>query len=260
MDESNGETASRPHSGRASGGSCVRRARDRKILHLLQTAEISDCQLVPYGSNYTFAVALEPEAGTPRVGIYKPRDGEIPLWDFASGTLYQREYASYLLSRALGWHFIPPTVVRDGPHGVGTVQLYVEPLQHRGGRLGWGEHEDDLRRMFLFDVLANNADRKGSHFFLGKEDGRLWGIDHGLTFNVQPKLRTVIWDFAGEPIPPELRADLRRLARHEQIIRRLLRPYLSGAETRMLFLRLADLLLHPTFPILSQRRNVPYGW
>ena len=258
---------SEPHAPSSSGSDDAERndglARlppDRECLALLRTAEIGDCQLVPYGSNYTFAVSLEPKDGKPRVGIYKPRDGEVPLWDFEAGTLYRREYASYLLSRILGWHFIPPTVIRGGPHGIGSVQLYIEPLQGRSGRLRWAEHEDALRRMFLFDVLTNNADRKGSHFFIGRDDGRLWGIDHGLTFNVQPKLRTVIWDFAGEPIPDELREPLRRLARHETVVEHLLKPYISRSEIRALFLRLADLLLRPTFPMLSQRRNIPYGW
>lgn len=236
--------------------------RDRATLRQLQTAEITDCQLVPYGSNYTFAVALEQSGHEPLIGIYKPRNGEAPLWDFDGGTLYRREYASYLLSRILGWHFIPPTVIRDGPHGIGTVQRYVEPRKETGRRyhLLEREREDELKRICLFDVLTNNADRKGSHFFVGDDDGRLWGIDHGLTFNVQPKLRTVLWDYCGDPIPEELRQDLRRLVRHQQVVQAVLRPYLSGSELRALFRRAADLLLQPDFPYPTQRRHIPYGW
>src|SRR6187551_3347480 len=99
------------------------------IERFLRTAEITECKLVPWGSNYTFAVVLEDPSGEHEqgIGIYKPRAGEAPLWDFPSGTLYQREYAAYLVSRFLGWEFIPCIVIRDGPHGIGTVQLYIEP-------------------------------------------------------------------------------------------------------------------------------------
>lgn len=238
----------------------ARVAHDRPLGRLLETAEITDCQLVPYGSNYTFAVALEQPDADPLVGIYKPRNGEAPLWDFDSGTLYRREYASYLLSRVLGWHFIPPTVIRGGPHGVGTVQQYIEPRRETSRRSQLDDREAELRRICLFDVLTNNADRKGSHFFVGEHDGRLWGIDHGLTFNVQPKLRTVIWDYCGEPIPEDLRDDLRRLVRHQRAVQPLLAPYLSGSELRVLFRRAADLLLQPVYPHPTHRRSIPYGW
>ncbi len=236
------------------------RTRERSLLAFLREAEITDCQLVPWGSNYTFAVALERRGEPPLIGIYKPRRGEIPLWDFDSGTLYRREYAAYLLSRVLGWRFIPPTVIRSGPHGVGTVQLYIEPDRSIRDRDLRATNRDELRRVALFDLLTNNADRKGSHCFVGLRYRQIWGIDHGLTFHVDPKLRTVIWDFCGEPIEDDLLERVRALLRHQRRVRSLLAPYLQAAEIDCLFVRARGLLAHPEFPQLSSRRNIPYGW
>ncbi|MDQ3549283.1 MAG: SCO1664 family protein, partial [Chloroflexota bacterium] len=186
---------------------------DSDIERILRTADITDCKLVPWGSNYTFAVVLEDESGDDqqRIGIYKPRAGEAPLWDFPSGTLYQREYASYIVSQFLGWEFIPCTVIRDGPHGIGTVQLYIEPDEQLHYRVLRDEHRAEMQQMAIFDLVTNNADRKASHLFRGASDRKVWGIDHGLTFHVHPKLRTVIWDFMGEPIDGELLDALIRL-------------------------------------------------
>ncbi len=256
-----------PHNPRAETNSAgperdaaARRPVHRSLLDTLQHGHITECKLVPWGSNYTFAVALEGDDDSPLIGIYKPTSGEIPLWDFESGSLYLREYASYLLSRALGWHFIPPTVVREGPHGMGTVQLYVEPEQAAQGRQLSPRHQQALMRMFVFDLLVNNADRKSSHFFVGRHDRRLWGIDHGLTFHVHPKLRTVIWDFCGEPFEPEMKADIERLLRHSSVISELLAPYLRDEEIDMLFTRASQMRNRETLPTLNPRRNVPFGW
>ena len=165
------------------------------------------CDLTPLGSNYTFLVTLQDAEGEQVKAIYKPVKGEVPLWDFPHGTLHLRECASYLLAEALGWHFIPRTILRDGPYGEGSMQRYVEhnPRDHYFTlREGYTEQ---FPRICLFDLLTNNADRKAGHTILGVDE-RIWGIDHGLTFNAHPKLRTVIWDFAGEPIPDELQQDL----------------------------------------------------
>lgn len=232
----------------------------RDTLETLQHAPINECKLVPWGSNYTFAVGLQRSDGSTLIGIYKPTSGEIPLWDFDSGSLYLREYASYLLSRALGWHFIPLTVLRDGPHGLGTVQLYIEPAQGTQGRLTHDRYQLALKRMFVFDLLVNNADRKSSHFFVGRHDRRLWGIDHGLTFHVHPKLRTVIWDFCGETLDPCLRDDVSRMVRHSSAIGELLAPYLRDEEIDMLFTRASQMRSRDTLPTLHPRRNVPFGW
>jgi uncharacterized repeat protein (TIGR03843 family) len=230
------------------------------LLRTLREAEIDECKLVPWGSNYTFAITFAQAGDNAPIAIYKPASGEIPLWDFESGSLYRREYASFLLSRALGWHFIPPTVVRDGPHGVGTVQLYIEPLQRAQNLFTRERYQPALKRMFVFDLLVNNADRKSSHLFVGRQDRRLWGIDHGLTFHVDAKLRTVIWNFCGESLDSNLRQSLDRLIRHQSRIGALLDPYLRDPEIDRIFLRADQLRQDEALPYLNQRRNIPYGW
>lgn len=224
-------------------------------------AVIQDCELVPWGSNYTFAVLLEDPRGEfdETIAIYKPASGEIPLWDFPDDTLYRREYASYLVAEALGWHFIPTTVIRDGPHGIGTVQEYIEPDRDAHYFTVRDEHSAELKRIALFDIIANNADRKAGHCLRGLADGRIWGIDHGLTFNVQPKLRTVIWEFQEEPIDTELLDDLRRMSADQQLATRL-RRYLDPVEVRMVALRVSRLLETGVFPPLVSRRSIPWGW
>ncbi|MQF64952.1 SCO1664 family protein [SAR202 cluster bacterium AC-409-J13_OGT_754m] len=166
----------------------------------LSKGEILSCDRFPVGSNYTFLVKIGNGTGRHRFAIYKPKYGEVPLWDFPSGTLYKREYAAYLLSVILGWNFIPETVIRGGPYGVGSVQRYVIPSQ----TISYGDIPENyrcaLREIACFDILANNADRKAMHCFIGSE-GRVWGIDHGLTFHQHHKLRTAIWDFWGEEFP-----------------------------------------------------------
>ncbi|GAA1009214.1 phosphatidylinositol kinase [Streptomyces sp. F-3] len=160
--------------------------------------------------------------------IYKPVAGERPLWDFPDGTLAAREVAAYEVSEATGWGLVPPTVLRDGPYGEGMVQLWVEATADGGllalldaeepepgwkaigfaevgqGRTALLVHADDerLRRLAVLDAVINNADRKGGHL-LPTADGNLYGIDHGVTFNVENKLRTLLWGWAGEPLPPE---------------------------------------------------------
>lgn len=230
---------------------------------LLERGTIEAVELIPWGSNYTFAALLVGEDGTRCYGVYKPRRGEVPLRDFPNGTLYKREVAAYLLACHLGWDMIPPTIVREqGPHGIGSLQLYVEP---RAGASGQYEqlresHRCDLQRMAVFDLLANNADRKGGHCLLDVR-GHVWGIDHGLTFHYAPKLRTVIWDYCGEPIPPELlaslehvRSDTLRMAN----INEALAPLLSDQEMDALFQRWDRLLANPCFPNLDPYRNVPW--
>ncbi len=181
-------------------------------LERLRSGVVTECKLVPWGSNYTFAVALARDGDDDHLlAIYKPRAGEAPLWDFPSGTLYQREYAAYLLADVLGWDFIPPTVIRDGPHGIGTVQLYVEP-EHDSHYFSFREqHQDELRRMAVFDLVSNNADRKGGHV-LAMRGGHRYGVDHGVTFHVEHKLRTVLWGWLGEPLTADEVAVVDRLA------------------------------------------------
>ena len=142
--------------------------------------------------------------------IYKPRRGERPLWDFPSG-LDHREVAAYELSEALGWDLVPPTILRDGPLGMGSVQLFIEAdfEQHYFTLYEDEAHHDALRTMCAFDLVGNNTDRKSGHCLLGL-DGRIRGIDHGLMFHHEFKLRTVIWEFGGEPVPEPILAGGRR--------------------------------------------------
>lgn len=221
---------------------------------LLACGDVLDCVPLPSGSNDTFAVALA-DGQHHGLAIYKPRRGEMPLWDFPDGTLYRREYAAFLLSRLLGWDFIPSTVVRDGPHGIGTVQRYVEPVASYRS-LG-GEHDAALWRIAVFDLVANNADRKAAHCFKAR-DGRVWGIDHGLTFHTVPKLRTVLWEFCRRPIPQPLLDDLARLRSRAGVLRATLDPWLERDEIEACLRRLERLVEQQRFPQLDPRRNIPY--
>ena len=175
-------------------------------------ADLPDMELVGIlqgASNYTFLARLAPHPPGGLNVVYKPARGESPLWDFPAGTLYQREVAAYELSKILGWPPIPPTVVRpQAPHGVGAVQLFVSA----DGRHYLSEREtqrDTWLRVALFDIITNNADRKSGHCLFDAA-GHIWVIDHGLTFHSDPKLRTVIWDFSGEPMPGDLCGDVER--------------------------------------------------
>lgn len=236
------------------------RAAFEEIERRLLYGEVVHCQPLLSGSNRTFVMNLADGARGRIKAIYKPRSGERPLWDFPRGTLYAREYAAYLLSKALGWDFVPPTVVRDGPHGIGSVQVIVEAEPGANYFTLRDSHTADLRRIGLFDLLANNADRKGGHCLKGL-DGGLWGIDHGLTFHADPKLRTVIWDFCGEPIPPELLRYVNALKEHlmpQSGLYEELSSLLSPAEMVALGHRLEAILEFPFFPHLDPYYNVPW--
>jgi hypothetical protein len=164
--------------------------------------------LMRRSSNYTFLARLGPIPEM--LAVYKPASGESPLWDFPTGTLYRREVAAYRLARALGWPNVPPTVVRDdAPHGRGAVQLFIDAEAGRHYLQDPSTPVATWEEIALFDVVTNNADRKSGHCLAGA-DGRTWVIDHGLTFHVDHKLRTVIWDFAGRPLPARLRAGVER--------------------------------------------------
>lgn len=193
--------------------------------------------------------------------IYKPQRGEYPLWDFPHGTLCLREAAAYRLSRALGWPHVPPTVLRDGPFGFGMVQQFIEAdpqatyFTLRESRLA------DLMPVALFDHLVNNADRKGGHLLLDG-DGRIWAIDHALTFHVEPKLRTVIWDFAGQAIPDAHLSSLDSLREGLEAgrgVEQELDGLLSAEELDALRQRLRALLTTRQFPQPDpDRRFLPW--
>lgn len=242
------------------GGTTPAPLAEADALTLLQSAEFTASKLIPWGSNYSFAVALETPEGREQLAIYKPREGEAPLYDFPDGTLYLRECAAYAFSRRLGWDLVPPTTIRDGPHGVGSVQLYVEPApESADGRRFWGSCRPEIERLVLFDHLANNADRKIGHC-LRDRAGKVWGIDHGLTFNRSPKLRTVLWQYVGEAVSPDLLADVRRVRRRSDELCRDLGPFLDRGELEALLARIDRVLEIGRYPNLNARRNVPYGW
>ncbi len=223
---------------------------------LMTRGEITSLELHPWGSNYTF-VARVRDSSSECLAIYKPRDGEIPLWDFPDHTLYKREYAAYLFSQVLGWDFIPLTVIREGPHGLGSLQYYVD----HDPRVSYHDlretEPDALRMMACFDLVSNNADRKAVHF-LHDRAGKVWGIDHGLTFSSALKVRTVIWDFGGEVIPEHLlealSAFLRHLVRPDDSVRELM-DLLDEEEVAALIHRIAWILDVREYPAIRRRRH-----
>ena len=239
--------------GSAEGASATERL-------LAELPDLNVLGLLHGSSNYTFLARLEPLPPAGLLAVYKPARGESPLWDFEIGSLYRREVAAYELSKVLGGPRIPPTVVRrQGPHGVGAVQLFIDAdrrhfLDEQSARRGtWAQ-------VALFDVITNNADRKSGHCLFDAND-EVWVIDHGLTFHVDQKLRTVIWDFSGEQLPRELCGDVERtLVEVEkgalgQTLAGMLRP----AEVRMLKRRLRG-VLDPTwrFPEPTSAWSIPW--
>jgi uncharacterized repeat protein (TIGR03843 family) len=193
--------------------------------------------------------------------VYKPRTGERPLWDFPRGTLGRREVAAYVTNELLGWHVVPPTVWRSGPAGEGSVQVFVahDPREHYFVLVEDEANHESLARMALFDLLVNNADRKGSHVLAGA-DGLIVGVDHGLTFHVEPKLRSVIWELGGYPIPAAWQADLGRLAGTLAAgDPGPLAELVSGAELEMLAYRAEALAGWDALPDLPEEDR-PYPW
>jgi uncharacterized repeat protein (TIGR03843 family) len=181
-----------------------------RALEILNKGRIeAEHGLMRWSSNYAFLVTVHLDDDQ-LMAVYKPHKGERPLWDFPDGMLCQREMASFLVSEALGWQIVPPTALREGPHGIGTVQFYVDHDPEENYFTFGEEMKPQMMRICAFDVLVNNADRKGGHCLLDSE-GHVWGIDHGISFHSAPKLRTVIWDFAGQAIPPALMMDIERL-------------------------------------------------
>jgi uncharacterized repeat protein (TIGR03843 family) len=230
-----------------------------RVLQLLQEGEIELHGQIPWSSNYSFLVNVQDKDLT-CVAVYKPQRGERPLWDFPDGTLCLREYAAFVVSQALGWGLVPPTVLREGPYGLGSFQLYVDadPDDHFFNLRE--EYPTDFQRVAVFDALVNNADRKGGHC-LRDHQGHIWCIDHGLTFNAQPKLRTVIWDYAGQPIPPDLLDDLWELKAQltdSTEMRSVLERLLSPREMKRLQKRLNLLLEAGCFPQPGPGRSVPW--
>jgi hypothetical protein len=183
---------------------------DPAVPRVLAAGELEILGLLPNASNHTFLTRARLDEEE-MLAVYKPRRGETPLWDFPEGTLCAREVATYVVARTVGWPNVPATVLRSGPFGIGSVQRFVpsDPEEHYftlGDRF-----PAEFRQVAAFDLVVNNADRKAGHCLLG-EDGRIYVVDHGVCFSEEPKLRTVIWDFIGEPLEDPVREDLGRLA------------------------------------------------
>jgi uncharacterized repeat protein (TIGR03843 family) len=232
-----------------------------RVLKLLSDGEMRLVGLMPDSSNYTFLAEVD-DGALQSFTIYKPRRGERPLWDFPRGTLSYRELAAYLVSEALGWGIVPPTVLRDGPeHGIGSVQIFIDndPELHYFALRGIDDAT--FQRIAAFDIITNNADRKGGHVLYGR-DGHIWGIDHGITFHSEPKLRTVIWEYAGQPIPRGLVADIERigqqLADPGDALTEALGQLLHRTEVDALRRRIERLLRRPVFPDAYGGRAVPW--
>lgn len=207
------------------------------------------------GSNYTFFVDVH-HVGEIYQAVYKPSKGEQPLWDFPESTLALREVAAYHLSEALGFHIVPITIYReDGPYGPGSLQQYIDyDLEYHYFNFTV-EDREKLRPVVLFDALANNADRKGSHVFFEDDSQHLYAIDHGICFHEDDKLRTVIWDFAGQAIPDELLTPLSQTDNWPSIFEQ----YLSAREISALIRRAEILCSTRLFPRpLQGRRAYPY--
>jgi uncharacterized repeat protein (TIGR03843 family) len=229
-----------------------------QVINILRNRKIKLMGQFTWGSNFTFLV--EVANGEKIEAVYKPKRGERPLWDFPKESLSGREVAAYLVSKAMGWELVPPTVFReDGPLGPGSLQLRVE---HDTDQHYFTFDEDTrqrLRPVALFDLIVNNADRKGGHILL-EDGGKLWLIDHGICFHAEPKLRTVVWDFVGEEISQELLADVNKLkAQLAGKLRQELSLFLNFDELSALDTRIDYVLKHPDFPAPPEdERSTPW--
>jgi hypothetical protein len=228
---------------------------------LLRGGRIKARGLMPDCSNYTYLAHVRGDAGAETLAVYKPAPGETPLDDFPDGTLGKREVAAYLVSAALNWQVVPPTVYRtDGPLGPGSLQQFIvaDLREHYFSLMP--ARSDDFRTMAAFDVIVNNADRKSGHCLLDPE-GHIWGVDNGLTFHSLPKLRTVIWEFAGEEVPAKLRGDAQRLENElsagEGWVKGL-QKLITGPEMRALAQRARRLAQEGRYPEPTSRWAYPW--
>jgi hypothetical protein len=229
-------------------------------LELMRTGKVDVLGHLPYASNYTFLAKVE-AAGDETLSVYKPRRGERPLWDFPTGTLAAREVAAWVVSEAAGWEIVPPTVLReDAPFGAGSLQLFIDHDPERHYLVLMEDRLEEFPPFAALDVVINNADRKAGHV-LEDRAGRLWAVDHGVTFHTEPKLRTVIWQFAGEPITAEVRAALKRLERElsgDTETAASLRSLLSEQEATATLERTTALLVADQFPQPGGHHPLPW--
>ncbi len=226
-----------------------------KLKNALQCGDYELKGQFAFGSNYTFLVTVHYE-GKEYSAVYKPTRGEQPLWDFPENTLAGREVAAYIVSERLGFHIVPFTTLRDdGPYGSGSLQQYIDydPEYHY---FNFTEKDKQLLKpVVLFDLLCNNADRKGSHVFFENSTHKLYAIDHGICFHEENKLRTVLWDFSGQKVPAEL---IYRLALSRSLLAEL-EPYLNRREISALCARAESVIKRGVFPRQPRdRRAMPW--
>jgi uncharacterized repeat protein (TIGR03843 family) len=235
-----------------------RSATDAEILSVLAAGEVEILGLLPGSTNFTYLARVR-DGNDELLAVYKPREGEAPLWDFPDGTLYRREVAAYELATALGWPRVPPTLHRDGPEGVGSIQRFLpfDLAEHYFTMQDDARWTNTFRRVALFDAVTNNADRKAGHCLLA-EDGDLFFIDHGVCFNLEPKLRTVIWEFAGERIRDDELEELRAFRARFGDVRPRLLELLDPLEVEVTGSRLDALIEARRFPEPGPDR--PYPW
>jgi uncharacterized repeat protein (TIGR03843 family) len=232
-----------------------KRQSSTEALAKLAAGEIEIVGRLPWSSNFTFLVDVVDGDEKTRA-VYKPLQGEQELWDFPP-EIYKREVAAYELSVALDWPNIPPTIIRDeGPFDVGSLQLFMPSdfEEHYFTMYEAGLHHDDFMRIAAFDIIANNTDRKAGHC-LGGDDGNIYAIDNGLCFHEDPKLRTVIWEFQGTPIPDELLADIERIGTNPPTS---VTDLLLENEVEALLERIQETLENPVFPQLVSQKQYPW--
>ena len=228
---------------------------DPSLLDILRHGDIDVEGRMPDSSNGTFLVTITHEDRTCRA-IYKPLRGERPLWDFPAG-LYKREIAAYRLSEAMGFDLVPLTIERDGPAGVGSLQLFVEAdfREHYFTLFEGRPHlHEQFRRLAAFDIVANNTDRKSGHCLVDGDD-HVWAIDNGLCFSADFKLRTVIWEFGGEPLPDDVLDAVRRIATTPPIE---VAALLDDEEVAAMIERAEMLAEGGMFPIDATGRRYPW--
>lgn len=232
------------------------------VLDTLTGGEIQEEHgILPWGSNYAYLVSISDDRRTV-LAVYKPQRGERPLWDFPQGTLCYREVAAFIVSEALDWQIVPPTVLRAGPYGLGSVQFFIDHDPEITYFTPFpAACEPQLQQIAVFDFLINNADRKGGHCLLDSQS-HLWGIDHGISFHQAPKLRTVIWEYAGLPLPDAIVADLQALQEQvfdrESALRVTLRQLLLAREVAAFGHRLETILALGTFVEPGPGQNYPW--